>query len=150
MALNTDIRAELAMGMLDAISPLIDAGSGAIVVVFEGTQPADCDAADAGTKLGELTMAATAFGSAADATPNSTITAGAIADETDADATGTAQYFRVYSTTGGQAYATKAVCYIQGSVGTSSADLILDSVSIAAGGTISISSYVITLPYLTA
>ncbi len=153
MALNTDIRAETAMAMLNAISPLVDAGAGGILVIYEGTQPVDCATADAGTKLAELPMSATAFGSATDndGTPDfsAQIAAATITDETNADATGTAQYFRLYSTTTTQNYANKTTCYSQGSVGTADADLVLDSVAIAAGGTVSASSYLIKMLYRT-
>jgi hypothetical protein len=149
MAKNTDFRYELAAAAADAISPLVDAGTGGVIVIFQGTQPASCDDADAGIKLAELPMSSTAFAAATDVANAARIAAQTISNETEADATGTAQYFRVYSTAVAQNHANKSVCYIQGSVGTSDADFIIDSVAIAAGGTVSISTYYISIPYLT-
>jgi hypothetical protein len=58
--------------------------------------------------------------------------------DTSANATGTATWFRVINGS------TNAV--IDGSVGTASADLVLNSTSIAIGQTVTISSWTFTMP----
>lgn len=130
----------VALVAADAIADAADAGTAAVIEIYAGSVPADADASGAGlTLLASLTMSATAFGAAADDTPGAIVTAAAITDDSSADATGTASCFRVKTQTGG------TVVY-QGTVGTSSADLILNTVSITAGSVVSISSFTILLP----
>ncbi len=131
-----------AQAALDALLAKLDAGSGAgVVKIFDGSIPANCEAADAGTRLATLTLSTTAFGSAAtNTTPRGArATANAITSDTNAAATGTAQYFRAYDDTG-------TTCVIQGNCGTSGADMILNTTSIASGSTVSCSSWIVTLP----
>lgn len=84
---------------LDAIADACDAGSAnasAVVRVYSGTVPTDCDTALSGnTLLAELVMSNPAFGAAADSNPGATVTASAISDDTAADATGTATFIRI-------------------------------------------------------
>lgn len=82
---------------------------------------------------------ATAFGAAANSGETVTKTANAITADASANATGTATWFRAYKSDH-----TTAVC--DGTVGTASADLILDSVAIVATEPVSITSWVITIP----
>ena len=86
------------------------------------------------TLLATLTFSATAFGSAS----NGVATANAITQDSSADDTDTATWFRI-SSGGGTAQ-------MDGNVGTSSADLILNTTSIVAGAVVSISSGQITVP----
>lgn len=136
MALNTIISAAARNAMCDALVDLLDAGSGAATLkIYTGTQPAGPGTAvGAQTLLGTLTCSDPAFGSAS----SGVATASAITSDTTADATGTAAWFRAADSNG--------TAIIDGSVGTSSADLILDSVSIIAGGTIAVTSWTITMP----
>jgi hypothetical protein len=136
MALNTIISVAARNAACDAIVDLIDGGAGAgTVKIYTGTQPAGPGTAvGAQVLLGTLTCSDPAFGAAS----SGVATASAITSDTSADATGTAAWFRVLDS--------NAVAIIDGSVGTSSADMILDSVSIVAGGTISITSWTITMP----
>ena len=117
---------------LNALAALMNSG---LIKIYTGTQPATPETAVTGTLLGTLTMNATAFGSSA----SGVITANAITGDTTADATGTAGYFRILKSD-----ATTAV--LDGSVGTSGADLNLNSVAISAGAEIEVTSMTITLP----
>lgn len=129
----------VAKAMLDAASAAADAGSAAVIEIYNGSAPADADASEANTLLASLTMSATAFGGSTDANPGALATANSITSDSSADATGTASHFRVKTQTSGTVIA-------QGSVGTSSADMILNTTSITSGSTVSITSFTITLP----
>lgn len=107
------------------------AGSAALLRIYDGVRPAFGGTAT--TLLAEL-VCGSPFAPAATA---GTLTAGAISDDASADASGTATWFRVVQSNG-----TTAV--IDGDVGTSGADLNLSSTGIVAGGTVSITSFVIT------
>lgn len=64
--------------------------------IYDGTVPADADTALSGnTLLATLIFSDPAFGAAADANPGATATANAITNDSSADATGTATFFRV-------------------------------------------------------
>jgi hypothetical protein len=132
MTLSTAARN--AMG--DALVDLVDAGSGAgTAKVYTGTKPAGPGTAiGAQVLLGTLTLSDPAFGSFASGVG----TASAVTSDTTADATGTATWFRVLDSNN--------VAIWDGTCGTSDADMILDSVSIIAGGTIAVSSWTITMP----
>ncbi len=123
----------------DAIADSCDTGGTATLTIYDGTPPANVDAALSGnTVLAELTMSATAFGAAADAAPGATVTANAISDDTSANATGTASFFRIID--GG------STPRVQGTVGTSGADLNFNSVAIQSGAQVSVTSLTITVP----
>lgn len=104
--------------------------------IYSGTEPATAGTALSGnTLLAELTTGNPATGAAA----SNTLTFNAITQDASADATGTATFFRIFNTDG-------TTVEGQGSVGVSGADLNINSVSIVAGGTVSITSGTITLP----
>ena len=150
MASATEISYTLAAAMLDnAVNTILSTGGGpAIVNIYSGSIPADCEATlGAATLLGTCVMNATEFQAAQNQNPNARIEANSITDDTSADNGGTASFFRVYDTTGGTDV-TKVDCHIQGSAGEAadSPDLTLDDKTIVAGGTISITSYFITMP----
>src|SRR6185503_8740187 len=109
--------------------------------IYTGTQPATTLTATSGTLLATLTFSATAFSASTNVTGNglATATANSISPETNAPASGTAGYFRCFDG-GGTTVVT------QGNVGTATADLILNTTTITAGDTISISSFKMTLP----
>ncbi len=113
------------------------------ISIASGSIPADCGASFSGTTLSDaMTFGATAFGSATDGGSNGimTITANAIASDTNAAASGTAGYFRCSSGAG------SGTVVAQGTCGTSTADMIMNTTTITAGDTIACSSFVITLP----
>jgi hypothetical protein len=84
-------------------------------------------------------MSGTAFGAPTDLAPGARVTAAAITADSSADATGTASFFRILTQNAGTVVA-------QGTAGTSAADLILNTVSITAGSTVSITAATVTLP----
>lgn len=150
MAVNTNLSKAGAKAALDALIDKLDTGTGANarLRIYSGTQPADPDTAPGtgNTLLAEIDLGTAAvFGNAATGTGGSassvTATASAILPKTDssANASGTAAWFRAVNK------GTTAV--IDGSVGTSSADLILDNVSIAAGQSVKLNSWKVKLPF---
>lgn len=110
-----------------------DIGTSGFLRIYDGTPPADADTALSGnTLLADLALSATAFGSAT----GGTMTAASISDDASADNTGTASFFRLVTSVG--------TAKVQGSVGTSGADLNLNSVAISSGANVAVSSMVIT------
>jgi hypothetical protein len=140
MATATRISNACAIAACDAIVDRCDLGSPpATCKIYTGTQPTDPDTAvGAQVLLGTLTFSNPAFGSAADANPGGRATASAITSDSSADATGTAAWFRVAQGGGTALW--------DGSVGTSSADMIVNSVSFVTGAEIAISSWTFTVP----
>jgi hypothetical protein len=130
----------VAQDMADAFTAALDAGTAALIRIYDGTQATDPDTAiGAQNLLAELTMSATSFGAATDGNPGGLITAAAITSDSSANNTGTASWFRMITQNAGTAIA-------DGSVGTSSADLVLNTVAITAGSTVAISAFTITMP----
>lgn len=140
MALATRISNAAAKAACDAIVDLLDAGAGAALLrIYDGTQATDPDTAiGAQVLLAELTCSDPAFGSAADANPGGRATASAITTDASANATGTASWFRAVDSNG--------VAVIDGSVGTSGADLNLNTVSIVSGASVAVTSWTFTVP----
>ena len=104
------------------------AGSGAIIKIYDGTQPSNANTAiTTQTLLVSLPISGT-FGTDS----NGTITLSTVTNGT-AVATGTGQFFRITQSNG-------TTVVMDGSVGTASADMILNNTSIATGQTVSISS----------
>lgn len=132
-----------AIAALDALLDTVDSGGAGTLQIWEGTVPADADTSITDgvggyNLLAELTMSATAFGGATDGTGKATAAAASITDDNSANKTGTAQFFRVISGGGN--------VVLQGSVGTSGADLNLNTTSIVSGGVVSVSSLTVELP----
>ena len=118
---------------LDAIDDAMNAGSaGATLKIYSGTRPATGAALSGNTLLATLTFSTTAFGAAS----GGSITADSITSDSTADATGTASFFRIEDS--------DSTFIMDGDCGTSGSDLNLDTTSISAGATVSISSFVIT------
>lgn len=136
MALDPKITNAAASAAADAVVDLCDAGAGAATLrIYDGTAPATADTALSGnTLLAQLTMSDPAFGAAS----NGVATASAITQDASADATGTASFFRILDS--------NAVVILQGTVGTSGFDLNLNTVSIVAGATVSVTSLTYTQP----
>lgn len=111
------------------VAPLLNGG---YLEIRTGTQPATVATAASGTLLGTLTLSATAFATAS----GGSATANTITGDSSADATGTAGWFR--------AYASGGAGVIDGAVGTSGAELNLNSTSIVAGGTINVTSWTLS------
>jgi hypothetical protein len=125
------INATVRNNMLDQITSR--AGSNARIRIYSGSRPATGGTET--TVLAELTGNATF----APAATGGVLTLNAITQDSSANATGTATWFRIDSSGG-----TNHV--FDGDVGTSGSDLNLNSTSIVAGGTVSISSFTVTAP----
>jgi len=129
-----------AVAALDNFVDAFDAGSGAATIkIYGGTIPADADAALGGAPLlATLTMSDPAFGAAADIGGSARATANAITEDSSADATGTATFFRCQTS--------DPTVVMQGGVGTSGEELNLNTTSIVANAAVSITSFTVTLP----
>jgi hypothetical protein len=128
MAVNPKRSNAAVTAAADAVCDLLDNG---YLRIYDGSQPANADTAvTTQTLLAELRWNATAFGAAS----NGVATANSLTADTSADATGTASWFRALKSDG-----TTAV--FDGSVGTASADLILNSTSIVAGANVAITAF---------
>lgn len=143
MAADPIISNAAACAACNAIVDLLDAGTppGLLKIYTAGSGiPADVDTALTDqTLLATLTLAnPAAFGNAADDTGKATATANSITSDSSADATGTAAFFRATNAAG--------TAVIQGTVGTSSADLILNSVAISSGAAVSVTSWTFSVP----
>jgi hypothetical protein len=125
------IRTTLRNSRLDTITT--DVGTSGVIRVYDGTPPASANAALAGnTLLATLTCSAT-FAAAAS---GGVLTANAITSGT-AIATGTASFFRLLRPD-------LTTVVLQGTVNTSGGDLNLNTLSIATGGPVACTSFVIT------
>lgn len=120
---------------VNAVAALIDGGSAyGNIYIRTGAAPTNTTDTDSGTLLATLPMSDPAFGSAV----GGTATANAITSDTNIAATGTAGHFRAKDSNG--------VTVLQGSCGTTGADINFDSVSFIAGGTCAITSLTLTQP----
>lgn len=133
MALNPKRTATAANAALDGWKTLLNGGK---LRIYSGTQPATASTAISGnTLLAELTFNATAFG----ASSNGVATANSITPVTAA-ATGTATWFRALDS--GGVDVTDNV--YDGTVGTATSDLIINSTAIQSGAQVSVTSLTLT------
>jgi hypothetical protein len=117
---------------LDAVTTY--AGASAIVRIYSGTAPADANTSLSGnTVLAELACSATL----APAASGGVLTLSTITQDSSADATGTATFYRWLKSD-----ATTVIQ--QGTVSTSGADLNLNTTSIVIGGPVSVTSWTLT------
>ena len=114
--------------MCDAAVDAVDA------VFFNGTAATEIYTTGFGTLLAELTFANPAFGAAA----TGVATANTITGDTSANATGTAAVCRIQDRDNN-------TCW-EGTVGTSGADLNLNTVSITTGDAVDVTSFTATMP----
>lgn len=114
---------------MDLITTL--AGANALLRIYDGTRPATGGTAT--TLLAELTCNATF----APAASGGVLTLNAITQDSSANATGTATWFRIVKSDG-------TTHVMDGSVGTSGSDLNLTTTSIVATQPVSVSSFVLT------
>jgi hypothetical protein len=125
---------------LDAIETAI--GVSAKLAIYPGSMPANCAADTTGTKLAEWDLAsdwaaaASAGSKALSSTPLSTTGA----------ATGTAGYFRLFTSAESTAPGAAKPCELQGTVTATGGggDLTVDNTSIASGQVVNITSWVLT------
>jgi hypothetical protein len=133
VALNPTFSNEAANAQANALGALLNTG---YLRIYDGSQPADPDTAiGAQVLLAELRFNATAFGAAV----NGVATANAITADSSANATGTAAWFRALKSDG-----TSPV--LDGTVGTGTHDLVLNSPAIQSGANVSVSSFTVTSP----
>ena len=104
------------------------AGSNAIIRLYDGTQPANANTAISTQTLLVSLAISGAFGTDS----NGTLTFSTIGNGT-AVASGTASFFRIVKSDG-------TTVIMDGSVGTSSADLVLNTTTIATNDTVAITS----------
>lgn len=118
---------------LDAIETAI--GASAVLKIRTGAAPADVATADSGTVLATLNLPADWLAAASGGTKAKSGTW----QDASADATGTAAHFRIYASDG-------TTAHMQGTVTATSGggDLELDNTSIAAGQSITITSFTLT------
>ncbi len=114
---------------LDAITTFV--GASGKLRIYSGTRPATGGAIT--TLLAELTLNATF----APAASSGVLTLNAITQDSSADATGTATWARIFKSDG------TTIC-LDCSVGTSAADIILNTVSLVSGAAVAVSSATIT------
>lgn len=114
--------------MLDAITTAV--GNAGLLRIYDGTRPSTGGTAT--TLLAELTCG-TPFAASAS---SGVLTLGSITQDSSANATGTATWFRIV-TSGG-------TFVIDGNVGTSGSDLNLTTTSITSGQPVSVTSFTIT------
>jgi hypothetical protein len=108
----------------------LDAGTAAVFNIYDGSVPADADASiGASNLLAQLVCTAAALTTVVDDTP------GALATFD----TGTATYFRLLTQSGGTTIA-------QGTVGTGTNDLVLNTAAITSGSNVSITAATILFP----
>lgn len=121
--------------MLDAYETVI--GTSAVLKIRTGAPPADCGTADSGTVLATLALPSDWM---AAASAGSKSKAGTWQDPS-ADAAGTAAHYRLYASDG-------TTCHEQGTVTATGGggDLTIDSVTVASGQTITITTWTRTAP----
>src|SRR6187455_1281130 len=107
------------------------AGAAALLRIYSGTRPATGGTAT--TLLAELTCNAT-FAAAAS---GGVLTLNSITQDSSANATGTATWFRLVKSDG-------TTFVMDGDVGTSGSDLNLNTTSLVSGGPVAVTSFVLT------
>lgn len=132
MALNPKLAVARRNAALDAaLDTVLDGG---FLRIYDGAQPTDADEAiGAQVLLAELTLNATAFAAASGGSK----AANAITSDSSANATGTATWGALVTSGGTRLF--------DFSVGTSGANLNLNTVSIVASATVSCSAFTVTM-----
>jgi predicted amidohydrolase YtcJ len=133
MALNLKLSNATVNAEADAHSALLNSG---YLRIYDGTQPTNADTAlGSQVLLAELRFGATAFAAAS----AGVATANAITSDSSSNATGTATWYRTLKSDG-------TTVVSDGSVGTSGANLNLNSVAITAGAAVDCTAFVFTQP----
>lgn len=135
----TKISNAAAIAAVNALTALLNVGGAGYIEIRTGTMPADVDTAATGTLLGTCVLSNPAFSGATDNIGSAQAVANAIAQDTSADAAGTAGWFRAYDN-GGNAI-------IDGDIGIggSGAAMIINNADIALNDTIDVTGWTITL-----
>lgn len=131
MALGYDVGIRNAQ--LQAVADAINAGSGAgLLRIYTATRPATGAAITTQTLLAELTFSDPIETSIT----GGVLTANTITQDSSANNSGTASWFRIVTSAG--------TFVMDGSVGTSGADLNLNTTAITSGVPVSVTSFIIT------
>ncbi len=131
MSLNPKAATATRNASIDAAAALLNSGK---LRIYDGTQPATADTAvSTQNLLATLTFNATAFASASSASAAANAITSAIAVFTS-----TATWFRALKSD-------NSTVVMDGSVGTASSNLVLDSTAIVSGGTVAVSAFTITM-----
>lgn len=125
-----------------------------VLRIYSGSQPTSPDSAVAGTLLMEITVSAGAFSAGAftnglefgDAASGAISKASGETWQAVAAASGTAGWFRFVGNATDSGAGSTSLPRIDGSVGTSGADLNMSGTSITAGATYTIDTFTLTLP----
>ena len=118
-----------------ALNAALDVLNSGYIEIYDGSQPATPDVAvTTQNKLAKLPLSATAFGAASAGTK----TANAITNAAALFAS-TATWFRAFKSD-------DSTAVIDGSVGTSGADMNLNDVALTVGGTVSVTSWTVSMP----
>lgn len=128
MALQLSVSARNAA--IDAVETAV--GTAPKLRIYNGTLPSSCAAAANGTMLVEITLPSDWLTNASNGQKTNSATWSGTAS-----ASGTATYFRILDSSG-------STCHMQGTVGTSGADLVLDNTSINSGQTVQITSFTLS------
>ncbi len=132
MANNLKISSTAVNAQADALSDLLDNG---YLRIYDGTQPANANTAiTTQVLLAELRFNATA----APAASSGVLTMNSITQDSSANNTGTATWFRALKSDG-------STVVFDGSVGTSGCDLNLGSTSITSGASVAVTSMTFTV-----
>ncbi len=121
--------------MMNDFDDTCNGGTAAVFSIYSGTQPTDADTALSGnTLLATLTASAVMWG----ASSNGVLTLATVTDDSSADATGTATFARIST------QSDLVTTVFDADVGTSATTIILNTTSIVAGGTVSITAGTLT------
>lgn len=120
---------------LDVIESLN--GTSCALEIRTGAPPANCGTANSGSILATILLPADWMAAAAS---GSKAKAGTWQDAT-ADGTGTADHFRIFNS---QATKDETTCFMQGTVGMTTEDLVVDNDSFAAGQQFTITAFTLT------
>ncbi len=140
MALDFKIADTVRNIIVNAVTADMNSGTGAgRIEIRTGSPPATVITASTGTLLGTCTFSATSFGAAS----AGVATANAITSDTNADASGTAGWFRCY-----KGAAADTAGQWQGTAGLSgdTPNMVFNNKVVVAGGITAIISFTLTMP----
>lgn len=126
--------AAVAAAKLDTIESTI--GVSAVLKIYSGSAPANVAAARTGTVLATITLPSD-WMAAASTSGSATKAKSGTWQDASADANGTAGYFTIFASDG-------TTAHIQGTVGTSGTDMIVDSTNFTAGQSFTVNTFTIT------
>lgn len=126
--------AAVAAAKLNTIEGTI--GTSAILRIYSGSAPANVAAARTGTVLATINLPSDWMAAATTAGSAQVAKSGTWQDSS-ADASGTAGYFTIFASDG-------TTAHIQGTVGTSGTDMVVDSTSFTAGQSFTVNTFTIT------